>query len=82
MSQYVIQIRDSDGWLAKSFPVSAESPIPTTIPTGRTQVVMTNTTSYNGIVLVYNQYTTQAVFVKNGTNINVSGPVTDSWPID
>ena len=82
MAQYVIQIRDLDGWLAKSFEVSAEYPIPGNVPTGRTQVVMTNTISFNGIVAVYAQYTIAAIYVDNPPNIDVSGAVTDSWPID
>jgi len=87
MTQYVIQIQVAEngkniGWLAKSFKVTAEAPIPTNVPTGRIQVIMTNTNSFNGIAAVYDQYTTTAIFVKNGTNIDVSGPVTDSWPID
>ncbi len=82
MTQYVIQIRTSDGWLAKSFEVTPEYPIPTQVPAGRVQVLMTNTDSYNGIVSVYDEYTTSAVFADNPPNIDVSGPVTDSWPID
>ena len=87
MSQYVIQIQTTAngvnvGWLAKAFKVTPEEPIPGTVPAGRIQVVMTNTDSFNGIVSVYQQYSTQAIFSKNGTNIDVSGPVTDSWPID
>ena len=82
MSQYVIQIRISDGWLAKYFKVTDEYPIPTEIPSGRIQVIMTNTTSYNDIVTTYNQYTTSLIFVENIPNIDCSGAVTDSWPID
>jgi len=88
MTQYVIQILDVAtpdfpvGWLAKSFEVTAEYPIPTEIPANRTQVVMTNTSSFNSIVSAYNIYTTTAVFALNSPNIDVSGPITDSWPID
>ncbi len=70
------------GWLAKNFEVSVEDPVPATVPANREQVVLTNTASYNSIVAVYEEYTTAALFVKNGTNIDVSGAVTASYAID
>jgi len=70
------------GWLVTAFIVTTEHPIPTDIPSDCTQVELTNATSYNAIVANYEQYTTSSAFVKNGTDIDVSGPVTDSWPID
>ena len=81
MTQYVIQIQDSNGWLAKCFTVTEESPIPSTVPTGRTQDVMTNTTSYDEIVADYNQYTTALVFSYDqpADQISVTGPVTNTW---
>jgi len=83
MLEYVIQIQTSDGWLAKSFKVTPEFPIPTNIPIGRVQVVMTNTISFKEIEAVYNEHTTAAIFSQNGSNIDVTfGAVTKSWPID
>jgi hypothetical protein len=85
MSEYVVQIRN-DGWLALSFEVGPGKPIPSPedIPPDCEQVILTNTTSYNAIVAVYNQYTTAAVFSYDepGAKIDCSGPVTDSWPIN
>jgi len=89
MTQYVIQIQTIEnglgiGWLAKSFEVTPEYPIPTNVPSNRVQVILTNTTSFNEIVAVYDQYTTAAIFSYDqpaGT-INCTGAVTDSWPID
>lgn len=87
MSQYVIQIQVvangvSLGWLAKSFKVTAEHPIQTEIPADRVQVEMTNLTSFQEIEAVYKQHNTAAIFSQNGSNIDVTGAVTDSWPID
>ena len=62
MPQYVLQIEEDTGWLAKCFQVSPECPIPEVVPEGREQVVMTNTDSFWSIVNIYNQYTTGAVF--------------------
>ena len=82
MAQYVIQIETESGWLAKSFQVTEEYPIPTNIPEGRVQVILTNTDSFNGIVEAYNQYAKAAIFADNPPNIDVSGAVVNSWPID
>ena len=83
MTQYVLEIRD-DGWLECSFTVTEESPVPETPPTGCTQVVMTNTDSYNAIVAAYDQYTTQLIFSYDepGEKIDCAGAITDSWPIN
>ena len=70
------------GWLAKAFEITPEYPIPSVIPPLRIQVVMTNMDSFNSIVAVYKEYTTDAIFSKNGTDIDVTGAVTDSWSID
>ena len=89
MTQYVVQIQIEEnglgiGWLAKCFEVSAESPIPGSWPTNREQIVMTNTNSFNAIVAVYDEYTTNAIFSydERGAKIDCTGAVTDSWPIN
>ena len=89
MNQYVIQIQIKDngagiGWLAKSFKVTQETPIPENVPSNRVQVVMTNTNSYDAIVAAYVQYTTTAIFSYDepGAKIDCAGAVTDSWPIN
>ncbi len=85
--QYVLQIQVSEnavsiGWLALCFEVSESAPIPTIVPPSYIQVVMTNTVSFNAIVEVYKEHTNKAVFSRNGDNIECSGAVTNSWPID
>lgn len=89
MEQYVIQIQtepngEGVGWLAKSFEVSAECPVPSKVPSNRVQVILTNTTSFNGIVSVYRTHTTAAIFSydESEEKIDCSGAVTNSWPID
>ena len=89
MAQYVIQIQTAPngvgvGWLVRSFIVSEESPIPTDIPSNIVQVILTNTTSYNGIVAGYGEYTKDAIFSYDDVAeiINCTGAVTDSWPKD
>ena len=89
MSQYVIQIQTAEngvgiGWLAKTFEVTPEFPIPENVPANRVQVILTNTDSYNGIVTVYDEYTSAAIFSYDdpGAKIDCTGAVTDSWPID
>lgn len=89
MTQYVIQIQTEEngvcvGWLAKSFEVTPEAPIPEVVPDNRAQAVLTNSESFNGIVAVYNQYRDAAIFSYDepGAKIDCSGAVTDSWPID
>ena len=89
MAEYVVQIQISDngegiGWLAKSFEVTEETPIPSTVPSNRVHVILTNTDSFNSIVDVYNEYTTDAIFSYDepGAKIDCTGPVTDSWPIN
>jgi len=89
MSQYVIQIQVAEngvgvGWLAKSFEVTPDAPIPEHVPENRVQVIMTNTDSFNGIMAVYNEYTTAAIFSYDEPEglINCTGAVTDSWPIN
>lgn len=89
MAQYVIQIQESAnglgvGWLAKCFEVGEDKPIPTEIPSNRVQVIMTNTTNFNEIVSVYEDYTTTAIFSYNegaGT-ISCTGAYEDTWDID
>lgn len=69
MTQYVYQIEDSTKHLKKMFEVTAEYPIPTQIPTGRTQHIGTDTTNYDEVVAVYNANTTKAEFTWDGTKM-------------
>ena len=87
--QYVIQIQVEAngvkvGWLAKSFQVTHDDPVPTYVPPKRIQVVMTNGDSFNSIVAVYNQYETDAIFSYDDTEktVNCAGAFTGSWPIN
>ncbi|NIV16802.1 MAG: hypothetical protein GWN62_37805 [Aliifodinibius sp.] len=84
MAQYVLEIRDSDGWLARSFEVTDEHPVPETPDEGCTQVVMTNSVNYNEIFSIYNQYTTTVAFSYDEpeAKINCSGAYTGSWDIN
>jgi len=89
MTQYLIQIQTAPngvgvGWLAKSFVVSESSPIPTSWPANRVQVVMTNTDSYTEIVAVYAEYRENAIFSYDAETgkINCSGAYTGSWDIN
>lgn len=86
--QYVIQIQNASngvsvGWLAKSFEVTSETPIPTIVPSNREQVILTNTDSFNGIIAVYREYTNAAIFSYDepGGKIDCTGAVTDSWSV-
>jgi hypothetical protein len=82
--QYVLEIRDTDGWLQRSFIVTEESPIPAEPDDGCTQVVMTNTINYNAIGTLYYQYGEQLSFTYNDINETISciGPESDTWDID
>lgn len=89
MTQYVIQIQTEAnevgvGWLAKSFEVTPEDPIPETVPINRTQIILINTASFNAIVAVYDQYAYEVFFSYDepAAKIDCSGAVTDSWPIN
>ncbi len=89
MAQYVLQIQTEGngvniGWLTKSFEVTEKYPIPAIVPDKRQQVILTNSTSFNAIVGVYSQYRNTAIFSYDapGAEINCTGPVTDTWPIN
>lgn len=89
MTQYVIQIQtepngEGVGWLAKAFKVTPDTPIPEHVQPNRVQIVMTNADSFNAIVVVYNEYTTAAIFSYDepGAKIDCTGAYTGSWPID
>jgi len=84
MSQYVVQIQDSDGWLSRSFLVTPESPIPSPAPSGTTQVVMTNTVNYDDLLSQYDTHTKGLVFsYDSGSNeISCTGAGTKTWSID
>ena len=62
MAQYVIEIRESDGWLAYSFEVTEEAPIPDDPAPGCVLVVMTNGDGFDAIQAIYDKYTADAVF--------------------
>ncbi len=88
-SEYVIQIQTAKnglgvGWLAKSFEVTEQTPIPEHVASNRVQVIMTNGTSYNEIVAVYAEYKTAALFSYDepGEKIDCAGAYTGSWPIN
>ena len=84
MTQYVLQIRDEDGWLAKDFEVSESCPIPDPAPAGRTQVVMTNTANFKEIDAAYYQYGKQLEFSydEGAATVSCAGPVTKTWDIN
>jgi len=89
MSKYIIQIQVADnglkiGWLAKSFEVSDESPIPKTWPANRAQIEMTNTSNFNEIMAAYDEYATELSFShdeETGT-ISCTGAINKTWSID
>jgi hypothetical protein len=82
MSQYVLQIREGDGWLAKSFEVTEKSPVPSTVPVGRVQIIMTNTQSFDEIVSAYAQHATNLVFSYIDPDISCSGAYAHTWSKD
>jgi len=84
MAQYVLEIRESDGWLNASFKVTEEIPIPENPYAGCTQVVMTNTVNYNEIFNLYNRYTTSLAFSYDSEAGTVScvGAEEHTWDIN
>lgn len=86
MTDYLIQIRDSDGLLIKSYEINAQHPARPTPPPppDRTQVIMTNANSFNAIVAAYNQYTSGLVFSYDdqAETISCTGEISDTWPIN
>jgi hypothetical protein len=84
MTQYVLEIRDSDGWLEYCFEVTEDAPIPDPPAPGCTLVVMTNTTNYDEIVAAYDAYTTQLAFSydEGAGTVSCSGPVVETWDIN
>ena len=93
MSEYVIQIQEKEapppevgvGWLAKSFQVNETCPIPETWPTDRTQIILTNSSSYDAIVRAYNEYGWPAVlfsYDSEAETISCTGKETNTWPIN
>jgi len=84
MDQFVIQIKLSNGWLAKSFEVGPSTPIPVKIPEGRVQVVMTNRASFDGIMSEYKQYGIKAVFsyLQEQGLIDCNSPTPQTFPIN
>lgn len=90
MTQYVIQIQFEEnsvgiGWLAKSFEVSEEYPIPEVVPAHRVQAVLTNTNSYNEIVSAYEQYEWPGIqfsYDEQAETISCTGEYIHTWPID
>lgn len=64
MTQYLIEIKNDEGWLIRSYPISEEYPI-TPCAGGRSQTILTNTTSYEAIVETYRKYKRRAIFYHN-----------------
>ena len=62
MTQYVVQIVESSGFLLKCYEVTPESPIRTEIAPGAIQVVLTDTAKYDAIVSVFEEYGSDVVF--------------------
>jgi hypothetical protein len=90
MSQYVIQIQVEEngagvGWLAKSFEVTEEDPIPSYVAPNRIQIILTNTTSFNEITATYDQYSYPGVkfsYNEPTGEISCTGDYVHTWPID
>lgn len=83
MLKYVLQIRDSDGFLIKSFTVNGGGISPV-IPPGRTQIVMTNKVSYDEIVSVYDEYTSGISYSYDepAATVSCTGAYIHTWDID
>lgn len=83
-TEYVIQIRDSDGWLAVAFEVTNGNFVPQESPLGFTQVIITNTASYNNIINAYKEHTTNLSFSydEQAETVSCSGSLNDTWNID
>lgn len=92
MAQYYIQIQTQEsstgvgiGWLAKSFEVTAECPIPGSVPAERTPVILTNEASFNGIVDTYNTHGYPAVtfsYDDVAETISSAGAYVHTWDKD
>ena len=90
MEQAVIQIQTEPnglgpGWLAKSFIVSEENPIPTSWSPNRVQIVMTNIDSFNDIKEKYEKYgwpDIQISYDEQAETISCSGAYEHTWPIN
>jgi hypothetical protein len=86
MTQYLIQIENSSQRLIKCYEITAEHPARPTPPPppDRTQVIMTNTTSFEQIETNYNQYTDTIFFSYNESEgtISCTGAYTHTWDVD
>ena len=90
MNQYVLQFKVSEGpglwigwlgWLAKSFQVSAKSPIPEKWASNRVQIVTENGVAFGEIVKIYEKYKETAPFNYNEETrtLSCSGAIEESW---
>lgn len=85
MSEYVLWILNNaeyTGYLAKSFEVSAEHPVPVIIDPDCEQIVFTNTTQFNEIIAVFNEYQSDVVYEYDEPTTTLSCPHTappKSW---
>ena len=62
MTQYVIQIRDSDNYFARSYEVDEKHPVCSPVPPGRSQLVTENTELYNAAVEFYRVYNVKSEY--------------------
>lgn len=69
MAQYVIQIIELTNQLIKCFEVTEQEPIPSVVPEGRVQGVMTNAVEFNAGVAFYDEHTGNSEFFWDGTNL-------------
>jgi hypothetical protein len=90
MTQYVIQIQFEAngigvGWLAKSFKVTEEYPVPEVVPPHRVQAILTNTESFDEIVAAYAQYGWPGVqfsYDEGEGTISCTGEYEHTWDIN
>lgn len=86
MTDYLIQIRNSDGFLMKSYKIDAKHPARPTPPPPPdiTQVIMTNENSFYEIEADFNQYTSGLSFSydEQAGTISCTGAKTETWPIN
>lgn len=82
MNQYVLQIRENDGWLAKNFEVTEDTPIPGKVPSDRIQIIMTNTTNFYEISAAYDEYNKNLIFSYSDPDISCVGAYSHTWSKD
>jgi len=90
MPQYVIEIQVEEngigvGWLAQSFEITKDTPIPSVVPDNRIQKILTNTQSFNEIVAIYEGYRWPAIkfsTTEEAETISCIGEYEHTWPIN